>query len=63
VKAVAKKAAAKKTVGQAAGTTATPAKVKTLVVGKPPAKKAAGTRTAAAKAPAARKSPARKSAG
>ena len=63
VKAVAQTAAAKKTVGQAAGTTATPAKVKTLVVGKPPAKKAAGTRTAAPKAPAARKSPARKSAG
>ncbi|MBA4256459.1 MAG: ribosome silencing factor [Polaromonas sp.] len=63
VKAAAKTAAAKKTVGQAAGTTATPAKVKTLVVGKPPAKKAAGTRTAAPKAPAARKSPARKSAG
>lgn len=63
VKAAAKTAATRKTVGQAAGTTATPAKVKTLVVGKPPAKKAAGTRTAAPKAPAARKSPARKSAG
>lgn len=57
------KAAAKKTASPAGGTTAAPVKLKTLVVGKPPAKKATGARTTTAKAPVARKAPARKTAG